>query len=72
MIRMSDSPAACGGATARKVHGDRTVTFVLELLPNMTERTFSKCVPDTVTTVPPESGPLFGVTDEMRGGSPNA
>jgi hypothetical protein len=56
------APALPAGVVAVIVVLFTTTTFVADALPNFTVAPAAKFVPVTVTAVPPEVDPLFGLT----------
>jgi hypothetical protein len=63
------APALPAGVVAVIVVLFTTTTFVAELLPNFTVVPAAKLVPVSVTAVPPEVDPLFGLTLVTVGGT---
>jgi hypothetical protein len=59
-------PGAPGGVTVTILVGDRAVTVTV-VAPNCTELARLKLAPSTTTGVPPDVGPLSGVTLETTG-----
>jgi hypothetical protein len=61
------APAVPAGVTAVTVVELTTLTEVAATPPIVTELAPVKFVPVIVIVVPPESGPVFGLTDEIVG-----
>ena len=58
----SNAPAACFGVTAVNFAAETNVTDVAGTVPNITVAPLRKLLPAMVTALPPDVGPIFGVT----------
>src|SRR5438552_1693662 len=66
---MLTAPAACAGVVAVRLVALDTTTFVAAIPANVTDAPATKSVPVSVTTMPPTSGPAFGLIPVSVGGA---